>query len=210
MMTTNIKVVVLGAEAVGKTTLIHQFLLQESVDDPKHTTNMDIYRVNVPMHQKVVNVSVIDAGDKIPKDFNDVDAVLMAFSTVSQDSFAKIKLWSSLMHSFREQEKPMALVGTKMDLDPQLVSYEDGFTLSQEVGACYFHLSTSNYGKVRDVFNFLLQRRLLPEMQPPMLAQRQSQGTTQQTSILNIRGWLWPFFPTCGWPRKTESKAWYS
>lgn len=104
------------------------------------------------------------------------------------------------MCSLREQQKLLVLVGTKTDLDPQQVSYEDGLTLSQEVGAQYFHLSTRNFEKVRQLFNYLGEQRLRPGMQGPML----TEGQTQNTSLQKVQYRLWSWLMACVRPRKED------
>ena len=88
-------------------------------------------------------VSIVDTeGDLF--DVGDCDAAMFVFSTISRRSFGVIEGLTDRIAQLHRSGCLLALVGTKTDLDPQRVSFEEGSSLAQIMGAEYFHISVKN------------------------------------------------------------------
>ena len=82
--------------------------------------------------------------------------MILMFSMVSSATFGSVTAYKDLL----PQGYSIALVGTKTDMDPKVVSYEHGLHLAKAMRAGYFHVSNRDSSKVNGVFEYFLSRYL--------------------------------------------------
>ena len=137
-------------------------------------------------------VSIVDTeGDLFG--VGDCDAAMFVFSTISRRSFDDIKGLTDRITQLHRSGCLLALVGTKTDLDPQQVSFEEGSSLAQKTGAEYFHISVKNPERALLPFTSLLNRFVQPQPDPRI------QTTTEKLSPSLL--WSWLPFASC-WARR--------
>jgi hypothetical protein len=167
-------------------------VIQQHTGQTTQTTHQTLVTVNtVP-----IEVSIVDTeGDLF--DFRDCDAVIFVFSTISKRSFDVIEGLTDWITQLHRSGCLFALVGTKTDLDPQKVSFEEGSSLAQIMGAEYFHISVKNLERAELPFTSLLNRFVQP--QPDQRIQ------TAIEKLSSSALWNWLPFAFCWTPRKSQT-----
>mgnify|MGYP002624642748 CR=1 FL=1 len=86
------------------------------------------------------------------------DGFLMVFSVDCANTFEKINYWFDFLENFAViGEKPIVLVGNKIDVDKREVTTQDGNNLAKEKQIKYFETSAKNGSGIKEAFNQLYQ-----------------------------------------------------
>lgn len=153
----NLKVVVVGDGAVGKTCLLISYTTNAFPNEYIPTV-FDNYSANVMVNGRPVNVGLWDTAgqedyDRLrPLSYPQTDVFLVCFSIISPASFenVKSKWYPEIQHHC--PNVPTILVGTKSDLRADsavqdqlakkglsMVSKESALTLCRDIGAVEYH-----------------------------------------------------------------------
>ena len=168
----NIKCVVVGDGAVGKTSLLISYTTN-SFPGEYVPTIFDSYATNVLVDGKPINLGLWDTAgqedyDRLrPLSYPQTDVFLMCFSVISPSSFENVrtKWYPEIQH--HAPGVPFILVGTKLDLREdrdtlarlaekrqQPVSSSDGQALAAELGAYrYIECSALTQANLKQVFD---------------------------------------------------------
>jgi len=175
----NIKCVVVGDGAVGKTCLLLSYTTNAFPGEYVPTV-FDNYSANVMVDGKPINLGLWDTAgqedyDRLrPLSYPQTDVFLLAFSVISPHSFdnVKSKWWPEVQHHC--PGVPIVLVGTKADLREDLttiselskkgfriVSEEEGKQKGKEIGAVeYLECSALTQEGLRTVFDQTIRAAL--------------------------------------------------
>lgn len=161
----DLKVVILGAASIGKTTLVHRYIerqFQESI-----TTLGASFSLK---HWKNFNIAIWDtAGEEKFRGLSNfycrgAGAAILAFDLTDEDSFHSLRAVFVPLLVSAQDECYCVVVGTKKDLIPSLgrsVNEEDGIRLAEEVNkthpsqAPYFETSSLTGENIDEVFEYL-------------------------------------------------------
>ncbi|KAA6389171.1 MAG: putative Rac GTPase [Streblomastix strix] len=150
-MTQDLKFVIVGDGAVGKTCLLYVYSNDAFPEDYVPTV-YDDYTANEMYNQKSISLALWDtAGQEElsairPLSYENTDLYILTYSTVQRESLMAIRtIWVPELRSYcrqnREKEPIFLLVGTKEDLrqanpdDPNNVHEDQVEQLAKEIGA---------------------------------------------------------------------------
>jgi len=175
----NIKAVIVGDGAVGKTCLLISYTTNAFPGEYIPTV-FDNYSANVMVDGRPVNLGLWDTAgqedyDRLrPLSYPQTDVFLVAFSIIAPNSFenVKSKWWPEIQH--HAPGVPIILVGTKSDLrnDQQMISQlqAKGFSIvtleaanarAQDIGAVkYLECSALTQEGLKDIFDSAIRAAL--------------------------------------------------
>jgi len=172
MSVNNIKCVVVGDGAVGKTCLLISYT-NDSFPEEYVPTVFDNYTVNVSVDGKMIALGLWDTAgqedyDRLrPLSYPSTDVFLICFSLTSKTSLQNVRnRWVPELQVY-SPGTPIILVGTKLDLkeEGKGPSSEEGERLSKEIGAvAYMECSAKSQKGLKQVFDeaikFVLKNRM--------------------------------------------------
>lgn len=159
------KLCVLGDPAVGKTSLIHQFVTSRFEADYKPTLGISITnrRYNLQgFDDKILDFMIWDlAGQKFFQRvrqyyYTGANAAFLMYDITKRDSFeGRIKYWFDDIRS-AIPDIPIVIVGNKRDLaESRQVTEEEGFLLAKELKCSFLETSAKSGENVKDAFSLM-------------------------------------------------------
>ncbi len=140
------KVVLAGAAAVGKTSLLHRFIHGKFAGDYMATIGVDFLTKDLEIEDNQVKLTIWDlAGQKsfkfMRKSFyTGAKGVLLIFDLTSKESFGEIGTWYNEMIEIIRKPIPFLLIGNKVDLIE-----EKGREVEIKTAENYAKLNNSTY-----------------------------------------------------------------
>ncbi|KZW01962.1 small GTPase Rac1 [Exidia glandulosa HHB12029] len=181
-MQTNIKLVVVGDGAVGKTCLLISYTTNAFPEEYVPTV-FDNYTVNMMVDNRQISLGLWDTAgqedyDRLrPLSYPQTNVFLVCFSLVSPPSFDNVRTkWHpEVVH--HAPSTPLLLVGTKLDLrdDPQTraklherrmapITYSEGMSMAKAIGAAkYLECSALTQRGLKQVFEDAIRAVLNPQ-----------------------------------------------
>ncbi|MFX0195548.1 MAG: Rab family GTPase [Candidatus Hodarchaeota archaeon] len=158
----NLKIVVVGEPAVGKTSLTSRYTTGEFRETYTVTIGMNFFRKNMQINEREVRIQFWDTGGQerysplLPVYYKGAHAATLIYDVTSRESFEKILLWLDRVHKYCP-DAIICLVGNKKDLKSQRkVSNEEGVDLSKNLGCRYFETSAKTNDNVKEMFETIV------------------------------------------------------
>lgn len=155
------KLVVVGNESVGKTSIITRYLSDSFGEAYKVTIGIDFVSKNVYLADRVVRLQIWDtAGQErfralIPSYIRNCSVALLVFDITERKTFDAIDAWAEEVKRMRGERSALALVGNKSDLtDKRQVSAAEAQEKAERLGFnCYFETSAKTGEGVKNLFH---------------------------------------------------------
>ncbi len=164
------KIIIIGDWAVGKTSLLNQFLENVFTMDYKPTLgyNILVKDFDIPEKDTTVNMNFWDiAGQTMFEQFQDVyfqyaSGVMIVYDVTRSETFQNVPKWhSSYQKNGTNPNVPIVLVANKIDLKRE-VTTEQGRQIANENGFFFIETSALHNENVEDAFQYILDN-ILPE-----------------------------------------------
>eukprot|EP00747_Dinoflagellata_sp_TGD_P178492 gnl/TRDRNA2_/TRDRNA2_27442_c0_seq1.p1 gnl/TRDRNA2_/TRDRNA2_27442_c0~~gnl/TRDRNA2_/TRDRNA2_27442_c0_seq1.p1 ORF type:complete len:219 (-),score=43.45 gnl/TRDRNA2_/TRDRNA2_27442_c0_seq1:294-950(-) len=156
------KVVILGDESTGKTSLITRYMHDTFADKVQATIGMDFQSKTVYVDGRTLRLQLWDtAGQErfrslIPSYIRDAGAAIVVYDITKRKSFLAISKWMEDVRSERGSDAVLALVGNKIDLEADReVQAEEGKQRADEAGVLFFETSAKAGTNVAAMFQAL-------------------------------------------------------
>jgi Ras-related protein Rab-6A len=153
------KLVFLGDQSVGKTSIITRFLYDAFEWQYQATIGIDFLSKVMPLEDRTVRLQLWDtAGQErfrslIPNYIRDSSAAIVVYDVASRTSFNNTLRWIESVRTQRGDDVVIALVGNKADLgEKREVSQEEGEMKARELKALFMEVSAKTGANVKALF----------------------------------------------------------
>lgn len=171
----NVKLVLLGEAAVGKSSLVLRFVSDDFQENKEPTIGAAFLTQKCTLQNKVVKFEIWDtAGQErfaslAPMYYRNAQSAVVVYDVTKPASFIRARHWVNELKSQGAPNIVIALVGNKLDLvedspESRAVSTEDGKKLADEEGLLFFEASAKTGNNVRKIF--LAIANSIPEEAP--------------------------------------------
>eukprot|EP00485_Elphidium_margaritaceum_P000817 CAMPEP_0202688760 /NCGR_PEP_ID=MMETSP1385-20130828/4205_1 /ASSEMBLY_ACC=CAM_ASM_000861 /TAXON_ID=933848 /ORGANISM="Elphidium margaritaceum" /LENGTH=220 /DNA_ID=CAMNT_0049343801 /DNA_START=89 /DNA_END=751 /DNA_ORIENTATION=- len=148
-----LKLIILGESGVGKTALLHKYVMNRFIEEHKATIGADFSTKDITIGDKFITLQIWDtAGLERFQSlghafYRGADACVLVYDVTKQKSFDQINEWR---RNFLDQSQteypdkfPFLLLGNKVDLadSARVVSTESGKQLAQSLNMLFFETS---------------------------------------------------------------------
>ena len=191
------KLVFLGEQAVGKTSIITRFMYDTFDTNYQATIGIDFLSKTMYLDERTVRLQLWDtAGQErfrslIPSYIRDSSVAVVVYDTTNRNSFTNCDKWIDDVRSERGSEVVIMMVGNKTDLpDKRQVSFEEGEAKSKKLNVLFIETSAKSNHNIKQMF------RKLAESLPGQDASKGSDNASQSVD-----------FQVGSQPRKAKSCA---
>ena len=158
------KLVFLGGQCVGKTSLITRFMYDSFDTNYQATIGIDFLSKTMYLEDRTVRLQLWDtAGQErfrslIPSYIRDSSVAVVVYDTTDVKSFYEINKWIDDVRSQRGNDAIIVLVGNKTDLaDRRQVTLEEGQKKARELDIKFVETSAKSGYNVKNLFRTVAQ-----------------------------------------------------
>ncbi|PAV58713.1 hypothetical protein WR25_04008 [Diploscapter pachys] len=148
------KLVFLGEQSVGKTSIITRFMYDSFDSTYQATIGIDFLSKTMYLEDKMVRLQLWDtAGQErfrslIPSYIRDSSVAVIAYDVTNLSSFNQIPKWVEDVRAERGNEAIIVLVGNKTDM----VSFEMGENKAREMNVIFIETSAKTSHNIKQLF----------------------------------------------------------
>jgi small GTP-binding protein len=163
-----LKVLLTGAAAVGKTSLVQRFIKNRFAVNYKLTVGVDILTKDVEFKPgEVATLSIWDIGGQQRFEFirstfyKGAAGALLVFDLTREQTFIDTKKWLTEIRQFSNENIPFVFIGNKLDLLEdvgEVIDREEARAFAEKEGSIYVETSAKTGINVDDAFTELTRR----------------------------------------------------
>ena len=158
----SVKVIVLGAPGVGKTSLIRRFVDDKFAESYVSTIGVDISRKEVKINDDcVINESLWDIGGQSQemaphrkRFYQGANFAFLVFDITQKDTFERINTWEKDLETSINRHLSVILIANKTDLENQEVTLEEIKQKASSLNCPYLFCSAKSGSNVNDAFRY--------------------------------------------------------
>ncbi|XP_026855889.2 ras-related protein Rab-24 isoform X2 [Electrophorus electricus] len=162
-MRVDVKVVMLGKESVGKTSLVERYVHHRFLVGPyQNTIGAAFVAKAINIGEKMITLGIWDTAGSERYEamsriyYRGARAAIVCYDLTDSSSFLRAKFWVKELQTFEEHCK-IYLCGTKNDLieadrSMRQVDYHDVQDFAEEIGAHHFETSSKTGNNVDELF----------------------------------------------------------
>ncbi|MCK4239917.1 MAG: GTP-binding protein [Candidatus Lokiarchaeota archaeon] len=168
MSSYKLKVLLCGAAAVGKTSLVQRFIKNRFATNYKLTVGVDILTKDVNYEgDEIATLSIWDIGGQQRFEFirstfyKGAAGVLLVFDLSRAQTYAEIRKWLAEIRQFAGEHIPFVLVGNKVDLIEdvgEVIDREEAKRFGESENSIYIETSAKTGVHVEESFGELTRR----------------------------------------------------
>jgi small GTP-binding protein len=165
------KIILLGPGAVGKTSLLHRFVMNQFSSSYRMTMGVDFLKKELNVQNNTINLTIWDvAGQERFKFmrknyYRGAQGALLIFDLTRENTFNKlINKWYPEMIQFLTNDIPFLLIGNKLDLIKEIGYVVDSNSpkeFAESKDSIYIETSAKTGENVEESFEELSRRVLL-------------------------------------------------
>ena len=168
MSSFKLKVLLTGAAAVGKTSLVQRFIKNRFAANYKLTVGVDILTKDVEFKPgEVATLSIWDIGGQQRFEFirstfyKGAAGALLVFDLTREQTYIETRKWLTEIRQFSNENIPFVLIGNKVDLLEdvgEVIDREDARAFAEKEGSIYIETSAKTGINVDGAFTELTRR----------------------------------------------------
>jgi len=168
MSSFKLKVLLTGAAAVGKTSLVQRFIKNRFAANYKLTVGVDILTKDVEFKpSEVATLSIWDIGGQQRFEFirstfyKGAAGALLVFDLTREQTYIETRKWLTEIRQFSNQNIPFVLIGNKADLVEdvgEVIDTNEARAFAEKEGSIYIETSAKSGINVDDSFAELTRR----------------------------------------------------
>jgi len=168
MSSFKLKVLLCGAAAVGKTSLVQRFIKNRFAANYKLTVGVDILTKDVEFRPgEIATLSIWDIGGQQRFEFirstfyKGAAGALLVFDLSRAQTYQEIRKWLTEVRQFAGENIPFVLIGNKADLIEdvgEVIDRNEARNLAESEGSIYLETSAKTGQSVDEAFTELTRR----------------------------------------------------
>ena len=168
MSSFKLKVLLTGAAAVGKTSLVQRFIKNRFAANYKLTVGVDILTKDVEFGpSEIATLSIWDIGGQQRFEFirstfyKGAAGALLVFDLTREQTYTETRKWLTEIRQFAGQDIPFVLIGNKLDLIEdvgEVIDRDEARSLAEGEGSIYIETSAKSGINVDESFTELTRR----------------------------------------------------
>ena len=168
MSSFKLKVLLTGAAAVGKTSLVQRFIKNRFAANYKLTVGVDILTKDVEFGpSEIATLSIWDIGGQQRFEFirstfyKGAAGALLVFDLTREQTYTETRKWLTEIRQFAGQDIPFVLIGNKLDLIEdvgEVIDRDEVRSFAEVEGSIYIETSAKSGINVDESFTELTRR----------------------------------------------------
>jgi len=168
MSSFKLKVLLTGAAAVGKTSLVQRFIKNRFAANYKLTVGVDILTKDVAFKPgEQATLSIWDIGGQQRFEFirstfyKGAAGALLVFDLTREQTYIETRKWLTEIRQFSNENIPFVFIGNKVDLLEdvgEVIDREEARAFAEKEGSIYIETSAKTGINVDDAFTELTRR----------------------------------------------------
>ena len=161
------KIIFLGDQCVGKSSILNRFYQDKFEPDYQATIGLDFHSKNVSINGTSVRLLLYDtAGQEkfkslIPMYIRDANIIIVVYDITSKDSFVHTDHWVNETKDLKREDAIFVLVGNKIDLeDKRVLETKEAENFANEKGFLFYEVSAKSGQGIQELF----ENQIFPEM----------------------------------------------
>ena len=161
------KILFLGDQYVGKSSILDRFYQDKFGQDYKSTIGLDFQSKEVQINNAKIRLLLYDTSGQekfkslIPMYVHDSNIIIIVYDITNKDSFIHVQNWIKETKELKREDVIFVLVGNKIDLeDKRAISKKETEEFAAGKGFLYHELSAKTGDEIKELFNSII----LPEM----------------------------------------------
>ena len=153
------KLIVIGDENVGKTSIINRFKSNQFTGEYEPTVGLDFQSMSLYIDDQNVTLLLYDtAGQEkyrslIPLYTKDAHIILLIYDISNYDSFTNVEKWYDALSNVNKEEAIFFLVGNKVDLvEERKVKEEEGKEFAEQHNFIFQEISALTGDGIQELF----------------------------------------------------------
>ena len=156
------KILTIGESGVGKTCILRRFVENKFLKNHLATIGIDFKTKTLTINDQEIKLKIWDtAGQERFRNittqyYKGADGIVLVYDVTDDASYEKIRDWmDQILSNTQRDEIGLVLLGNKCDMEPRIISEEQGNQLADELKISYFETSALTGQGIKEAFEQL-------------------------------------------------------
>ena len=152
----------IGESGVGKTCILRRFVENKFLKNHLATIGIDFKTKTLTINDQEIKLKIWDtAGQERFRNittqyYKGADGIVLVYDVTDDASYEKIRDWmDQILSNTQRDEIGLVLLGNKCDMEPRIITEEQGNQLADELKISYFETSALTGQGIKEAFEQL-------------------------------------------------------